>query len=35
MDITNNSDYVPVIVSFDASKSQVKNKNIVKFIYNY
>jgi PKD repeat protein len=34
-DITKNSDYVPVVVSFDASKSQVKNDNIEKFIWDY
>lgn len=29
------SDYVPVIVRFDASLSQVKDDNIIKFIYDY
>lgn len=33
--IDKDNDYVPVVVSFDASKSYVKNKNIVKFIYDY
>jgi len=27
--------YVPVVIKFDASKSQIKNENIVKFIYDY
>ena len=34
-DITKKSDYVPVIVWFDASKSQVKGENIEKFIWDY
>jgi PKD repeat protein len=29
------SSYAPVSIKFDASKSEVKNENIVKFIYNY
>lgn len=29
------STYAPVTIKFDASKSQVKNEDIVKFIYNY
>lgn len=27
--------YVPAVIQFDASKSQIKNENIVKFIYDY
>jgi hypothetical protein len=27
--------YVPVVVSFDASKSKVTDKNIDKFIFDY
>lgn len=34
-DISKNSDYVPVTVAFDASKSQVKDQNIEKFIWDY
>ncbi|MDP2090703.1 MAG: PKD domain-containing protein [Candidatus Gracilibacteria bacterium] len=34
-EINSNSTYVPVIVGFDASKSQVKNENIEKFIWDY
>ena len=34
-DMNKDSNYVPVIVSFDASKSQVKNENIEKFIWDY
>lgn len=34
-DIIKNSSYVPVIVSFDWSKSQVKDENIEKFIWDY
>ncbi len=34
-EINKNSPYVPVTVSFDASKSQVKNENIDKFIWDY
>jgi PKD repeat protein len=34
-EITKNSNYVPVVVSFDASKSQVKNEDIDKFIWDY
>ncbi len=34
-DIIKNSAYVPVVVSFDASKSQVKNENIEKFVWDY
>lgn len=33
--IKKTSDYVPVIVSFDASLSTVKDDNIIKFIYDY
>lgn len=33
--IEKESDYVPVLVRFDASLSQVKNDDIVKFIYDY
>jgi len=33
--IIKNSSYVPITVSFDASKSQVKNENIEKFIWDY
>ncbi len=33
--ITKESNYVPVVVSFDASKSQVKDENIEKFIWDY
>jgi PKD repeat protein len=29
------SDYVPVIVRFDASRSEIKDDNIIKFIYDY
>ncbi len=35
IEITKNSAYAPVIVSFDASKSEVKNENIAKFIWDY
>lgn len=35
LDIENNSNYVPVTVRFDASKSFIKNDDIVKFIYDY
>ena len=34
-DIKKDSPYVPVIVSFDASKSNVKNEDISKFIWDY
>jgi hypothetical protein len=34
-DINKDSTYVPVVVSFDASKSMVKNENIEKFIWDY
>lgn len=34
-DIKKDSTYVPVIVSFDASRSQVKDENIVKFEWDY
>ena len=34
-DIKTDSYYVPVVVWFDASKSQVKNENIEKFIWDY
>lgn len=34
-EIKTDSEYVPVIASFDASLSKVKNDNIVKFIYDY
>lgn len=34
-DIIKNSEYVPVIIWFDGSKSQVRDSNIVKFIWNY
>ena len=34
-DINKDSPYVPVVVWFDASKSQVKDENIDKFIWNY
>lgn len=34
-DINKKSSYAPVTVSFDASKSQVKNENIEKFIWSY
>ncbi len=33
--IQKESDYVPVVVRFDASLSQVRDDNIVKFIYDY
>jgi len=33
--IKKDSDYVPVVVWFDASTSQVKNENIEKFIWDY
>ncbi len=33
--IKKDSNYVPVIVGFDASKSQVKDENIEKFIWDY
>lgn len=33
--IKKESDYVPVVVKFDASLSQVRDDNIVKFIYDY
>jgi len=35
LDMIYNSDYTPVTVKFDASKSQVVWKDIVKFIYDY
>jgi len=35
LDIIKDTEYVPAIVKFDASKSKVKNDNIVKFIFNY
>jgi len=34
-DIKKDSQYAPVIVSFDASRSQVKDENIVKFEWDY
>lgn len=34
-DINKTTTYTPVIVSFDASKSQVKDENIEKFIWDY
>lgn len=34
-DIKQDSEYVPVVVSFDASRSTAKDDNIVKFIYDY
>lgn len=34
-DIKKDSQYAPVIVTFDASRSQVKDENIVKFEWNY
>lgn len=34
-EVKTDSEYVPVIASFDASNSKVKNDNIVKFIYDY
>lgn len=34
-DIIKNSDYVPVIIWFDWSKSQVRDSNISKFIWDY
>lgn len=33
--INKNSEYAPVIIWFDASKSYVKDENITKFIWNY
>lgn len=33
--IEKDSSYAPIIIRFDASKSQVKNQNIVKFIWDY
>ena len=33
--IIHNSDYTPVVVSFDASRSQIKWKDISKFLYDY
>jgi hypothetical protein len=35
LDIEKTSEYVPVTVKFDASKSEVDGENIVKFIYDY
>ena len=35
LDIEKPTDYVPVTVRFDASKSYIKNDDIVKFIYDY
>lgn len=35
LNIEKDSNYAPIIVRFDASKSQVKNQNIVKFIWDY
>jgi len=35
LDIEKPADYVPVIVRFDASKSYIKDDDIVKFIYDY
>lgn len=35
LEINTESNYVPTIVSFDASKSKVKDDNILKFIYDY
>jgi PKD repeat protein len=34
-DIKKNSEYAPVTVSFDASRSQVKDEDIVKFEWDY
>lgn len=34
-DIKNDSNYTPIIVRFDASKSSVKNDDIVKFVWDY
>jgi len=34
-DIIKNSEYVPVIIWFDASRSQVRDSNISKFIWDY
>lgn len=34
-EITKKDNYAPIIVSLDASRSIVKNENIVKFIWNY
>lgn len=34
-DIKKESSYAPIVISLDASKSQVKNENIVKFIWDY
>ncbi len=35
LDIENESNYAPVTVRFDASKSYIKNDNIIKFVYDY
>ncbi len=35
LNIEKDSNYAPIIVRFDASQSQVKNQNIVKFIWDY
>ncbi len=35
LNIKKTGNYVPIIVQFDASTSQVKNENIVKFIWDY
>lgn len=35
LEITPSSEYAPAMVQFDASKSKVKDDNIVKFIYDY
>jgi hypothetical protein len=34
-EIVQTSNYVPVNISFDASKSQVKDENIEKFVWDY
>jgi len=35
LDIEKTTEYVPLVVRFDASKSYIKDDNIVKFIYDY
>ncbi len=35
LDLKSSSEYAPAIVSFDASLSEVKNDNIIKFVYDY
>jgi hypothetical protein len=35
LEVKTDSEYAPAIASFDASKSKVKNDNIIKFIYDY